>query len=168
MSRRPVVVYIAGPYRADTPYAVERNVREAEAAALAVWRAGGAAICPHTMSRFYAGAFPETAALAGTLELLRRSDAVLLLRRWQTSEGARAEKAEAERLGIPVFYPCPDGFAVIKGLRDLIDIGGPLHITRERFIVDLDEDRDDRPRVGSLVADDDELVPMSVVIGGEE
>lgn len=34
------VVYIAGPFRAATPWLVEANVRRAEEVALAVWRLG--------------------------------------------------------------------------------------------------------------------------------
>jgi hypothetical protein len=41
--------------------------------------------------------------LAGTLELMRRCDAVILVHNWRDSAGSRAEVDEAKRLGIPVF-----------------------------------------------------------------
>jgi len=39
----------------------------------------------------------------GTLELLRRCDAVLTVRLWGSSKGTKLEIKEAERLNIPVF-----------------------------------------------------------------
>lgn len=41
------LVYIAGPYRAPTPWGVEQNIRNAMDAAVMVWRAGLWALCPH-------------------------------------------------------------------------------------------------------------------------
>ncbi len=40
----------------------------------------------------------------GTLELLRRCDAVILTDDWERSSGARGEAQEAHRLGMPVFH----------------------------------------------------------------
>jgi hypothetical protein len=53
------VVYVIGPLRAATPYLVEQNIREAEAVALQVWRAGLSAVCVHSSTRFMHGAAPE-------------------------------------------------------------------------------------------------------------
>lgn len=97
------VAYVAGPFRGRTPWDVERNVREAETLALDVWRAGIAAICPHTNTRFFDGAAPDDVWLAGDLAIMARCDAVILTDRWADSVGAQAEVAEAQRLGIPVF-----------------------------------------------------------------
>jgi hypothetical protein len=97
------VVFVAGPYRAITPWEMEQNIRLAEGLALAIWGLGAVALCPHTMNRFFQTMVPDHVALEGVLELLRRSDAVYLLVGWERSSGTRAEKAEAERLGIPVF-----------------------------------------------------------------
>jgi hypothetical protein len=52
---------------------------------------------------FFTGAAPDSVWLDGDLELLRRSDAVLLTDNWEKSSGARAEVEEANRVGIPVF-----------------------------------------------------------------
>ena len=43
--------------------------------------------------------------LAGTLELMRRCDAVLVLPGYSFSEGTKGEIAEADRLGLPVMFP---------------------------------------------------------------
>lgn len=97
------VVYIAGPFRGPNSWEIEQNIRRAEALALEVWRAGFAAICPHANTRFYQGAAPDEVWLQGDLAILRRCDAVLLTEDWQRSAGAKAEKAHAEMLRIPVF-----------------------------------------------------------------
>ena len=97
------VVYVGGPYSAPDQWAVESNVRKAEALALAVWRLGAVPICPHTMTRFYDGTLPRATWLQGDLELLHRSDALVLVPGWEESAGTRAEIDAAARLGLPIF-----------------------------------------------------------------
>lgn len=99
------VIYIAGPYRASHAWALEQNVRRAEAWALEVARAGGIPLCPHTLNRFFFGVpglSEEDFWIPGMLELLRRSDGVLLIPGWEASQGALGEKRQAEAWGIPV------------------------------------------------------------------
>jgi nucleoside 2-deoxyribosyltransferase len=101
---RPLkVIYIAGPFRAPTAWQIEQNVRHAETLALEVWRRGAAALCPHTNSRFYHGEGSDEIFLEGGLELLRRSDALILVDHWQHSAGTKAEIDLARSLGLPVF-----------------------------------------------------------------
>ena len=97
------VIYIAGPYRAATPYLVEQNIRSAEAMMLAVAELGLTALCPHTMTRFLDGTGTDEYWLAATLELLRRCDAVLLCYGWERSAGTLGELAEARAMGLPVY-----------------------------------------------------------------
>lgn len=97
------VVYVAGKYRGPNAWAVEGNIRHASQFAAQVWSFGIAALCPHTNSAHMEGIADDAMFLAGTLEMMRRCDAVLLIPGWQDSAGARAEAAEADRLGIPVF-----------------------------------------------------------------
>lgn len=97
------VIYIAGKYRGPNAWAIEQNIRAAEDVAAKVWAAGMVALCPHANSRHMDGVTTDEVFLAGTLELMRRCDAVLLVPNWQDSAGARAEVEEAERLKIPVF-----------------------------------------------------------------
>jgi hypothetical protein len=98
------VIYIAGPYRAETPRRVLANIWKAQEAALLVWKSGGVAICPHSNSYLFDGEAPNDVWLAGDLELLRRSDAVLMVGAWQASQGACAEHQLAVDLGLPIFY----------------------------------------------------------------
>ncbi len=97
------VVYIAGPFRGENSWLVEQNVRRAERLAMQVALRGAMPLCPHTNTRFFNGTLPDEFWLDGTLELLRRCDAVSLVGGWEKSAGARGEVEEAKRLGIPVF-----------------------------------------------------------------
>ena len=98
------VVYIAGPYRADGAWEIEQNIRRAEEAGLHIAHLGVTPLIPHTMTRFMQGTLTDKYWLEATLELMRRADALYLLNGWEASSGSRGEKAEAERLGLPVFY----------------------------------------------------------------
>lgn len=97
------VVYIAGKYRDPNAWAVEQNIRAAEEVAARVWAMGLVALCPHANSRHMEGVASDEHFLAGTLELMRRCDAVVLVPGWGSSAGTRAEIEEAKRLGLPVF-----------------------------------------------------------------
>jgi hypothetical protein len=98
------VLYISGPYRGRDAWAREGNVRRAEAVALEVWALGIAALCPHTMTRFYGNdVLPEAIWLAGDLELMTRCDGVLAMEGWLDSTGSRIEVRYAKERGIPVF-----------------------------------------------------------------
>lgn len=98
------VIYIAGPFRGPSAWAIEQNIRAAEGLALEVWRLGAAALCPHTNTRFFQNAAPDDVWLSGDLEMLRRCDAILTTADWQRSVGAVAEVAEAQRHTIPCFH----------------------------------------------------------------
>lgn len=102
------VVYIAGKYRAPTPWGVEQNIQAAEAVAAKVIQAGHMPLTPHKNTAHMEGLADDAFFLAGTMELLRRCDAVLLVSGWERSVGARAEVVEANRLGLPVFDPPGD------------------------------------------------------------
>ena len=99
-----LVVYIAAPFTGKTGWEIEENVRRAERLALRVWEAGAIALCPHTNSRFFYKVLPDQVFIDGTLELMRRCDALLMALDWKESRGARNEHAEAARLNMPIFY----------------------------------------------------------------
>ena len=98
------VVYIAGPFRGPDAWTIECNIRRAETLALEVWRAGFAVICPHTNTRFFHEAAPDSVWLEGDIEILHRCDAVLVTPDWAMSQGAMAEVAIAQKAEIPVFH----------------------------------------------------------------
>lgn len=97
------VIYIAGPFRGKTPWDVELNIRRAEEASLEVANLGAMPLCPHTCTRFFDGQLNAQFWLDGTMEMMRRCDALLAIDRWTESAGAQGEVKEAQRLGIPVF-----------------------------------------------------------------
>lgn len=103
------VIYIAGPYNSKTEWGLELNIRHAEDAALRLWLAGWAVICPHKNTAHFGGQLHNSLDdrnmwLNGDLELVRRCDAMYVLTGWEDSNGTKAEIALAERLGMEVIY----------------------------------------------------------------
>lgn len=112
------VIYVAGPYRGKDNYVIHQNVAKAEALALEVWKMGNAAaICPHLNTEHFQGAAPDEVWLNGDLELIRRSDALLVVPGYESSSGTRAEIEFAHKWEIPVFYTVLD-------LKRWLDQGG--------------------------------------------
>lgn len=120
------LIYIAGPFRGLTPWDVEQNVRRAEEMALRVWRAGAAALCPHTNTRFFDKAGDDAIFLEGTMEMLRRCDGMVLVHGWEKSSGTRAEIREALRLGKPILHNVTEVELWARGIK-------PLEFTAENF-----------------------------------
>lgn len=101
------VIFTAGPFRATQnggPWEQETHVRRMEELALWINRQGAAALCPHTMTRFYQDALPDQFWIDMTRELMRRADAVAVGPHYKTSTGTLAEIAEAKERGMPIFY----------------------------------------------------------------
>lgn len=97
------VVFIRGPFRAANAWEVEQNIRRAEALGFEVAKLGAMPMIPHTNTRFFDGTLTDEFWLEGTMELLRRSDAVMSVRGCEKSSGSAAEGVEAKRIGLPVF-----------------------------------------------------------------
>lgn len=104
------LLYIAGSFRArNNPFGYntfeqERNIRKAETCMVRVNDIPGwFGISPHTMTRNLQGAHPDEVYINGTMELMLRCDAVLMLEGWEGSEGAKGELKEAERTGMKVY-----------------------------------------------------------------
>ena len=102
--RRMAVIYVSGPYRAATEWGVAENIRKAELAAAELWKRNWAVICPHKNTAFFGGMCPDSVWLDGDLEMVRRCDAIFLLRAWEQSAGARTELAAAKECGLKIFY----------------------------------------------------------------
>lgn len=98
-----MIVYLAGPYRADTPRGIVENIQRAEKVALELWAAGYPTICPHKNTALFDGGAPDEVWLSGDLEILRRCDVLVLLPGWHESSGSVEEKILAKSLGIPVY-----------------------------------------------------------------
>ncbi len=98
------LIYLAGRYTETSPYLVQRNVDLARRYAQEVCIAGGMAITPHLLSQHFDGIQDYTWWCDAMLTLMRRCDAVYMLPKYETSNGAIAELTEALRLEMPVFY----------------------------------------------------------------
>jgi alpha-N-acetylglucosamine transferase len=96
------LVFISGPYRANTEEEKQQNIAIAEEHSKRLWRMGYAVFCPHLNTKNFDGVCPEKYFLDGDLIMLRSCDYIYLLPCYEKSEGSRAELAEAQRLGIPV------------------------------------------------------------------
>ncbi|HPQ72219.1 MAG TPA: DUF4406 domain-containing protein [bacterium] len=103
MENQMKVAYVAGPYRGQSHNDVAQNIAAARAVATQLWSLGYAVVCPHLNSAFMSGVAPEEVFLNGGLEMVRRSDLVVLTPDWAASQGTAAEIEEARTLGIPVF-----------------------------------------------------------------
>jgi nucleoside 2-deoxyribosyltransferase len=96
-TRRDIVIYLAGPYRADTWGKVMTNVAQAMDVAAELLRAGFTVICPHSMTHsFEMYKLEDDVFLDSDLRLLERCDAVIMLPNWRASSGSRAEYQHAK------------------------------------------------------------------------
>lgn len=124
-------VYICGPYRNSTREGVQMNITSALQVAKLASLKGWAALCPHANSGHLDAIAPELDDqfwLDATMELMRRCDAVVLCPGWQRSEGSKGEIAEAESLGIPIYWsendlPYAETFAEDEYLREAASFG---------------------------------------------
>lgn len=88
------LVYIAGPYRANSATGIAANIQSARLAAIEFAKMGIPYICPHLNSAYfeeYAPDVPDSFYLKMGLEILARCDAIFVLRGWEESEGTKAE-----------------------------------------------------------------------------
>lgn len=110
MSQRMKMIYVAGPFRAATPWEVEQNIRRAEELVFKLnqyfylHNMNFFAICPHTMFRYFDGTLSDQFWLDAVMEVLRRSDAVVAMKGHATSSGTLKELALIKRLGKPIFF----------------------------------------------------------------
>ena len=96
MNPSETVVYISGPLRADTAVKRQQNIELAEREAKIWWNRGYAVVCPHSNGRYLSDERPFIDKyLEADLELVRRSDIVVLLNEWYASIGASRERVEA-------------------------------------------------------------------------
>jgi hypothetical protein len=98
------VIYVAGAYRNSTEWGLIKNIRKAEAVAIKLWQQGWAVICPHKNTAFFGGLCPDITWLNGDLEIIRRCDAVYMLKGFKSSVGAVQEWELAKSLGLEIIY----------------------------------------------------------------
>lgn len=100
-----MLLYIAGCYSAQSGRTVADHISLAREAAIAVWRTGNYALCPHMNTAHLDDEIDDPELFyAGTMELLRRCDGIVMLENWEESQGAIAELKHAQSVGMPVWY----------------------------------------------------------------
>jgi len=116
----PMLIYIAGPYRADSSAGKSRNICLAQTAALRVWGTGNYALCPHVNSAFFDEILPnipDAQFLLGGIAMLAGCDAILMLDDWEYSEGAKheLEYARTSSRKMKIYYNVEDIPRATKG-----------------------------------------------------
>ena len=101
-------VYVAGPYSSDNVLGILSNIRKGNHLAYQLLCLGFAPFSPwldyHFVLEDHSNDLTVQDFHEYSMEWLRVSDAILVQGEWWSSKGTLAEIAEAERLGIPVFY----------------------------------------------------------------
>lgn len=98
------LVYVAGPYSADTDEQRNANIRAAWLVGCQVATLGVYPVIPHVNTAHMDKLQEQQWWLDATLELMMRCNAVLMMDNWKKSHGAKGEEAMAKKVGIPVFY----------------------------------------------------------------
>lgn len=91
------------PSRNLIAYYVDRNIQQARTIAADLWQRGFTALAPHLATAHFDGLCDDHDFLAGTLELMRRCDLLVIPFNWAASAGTIEEIREAFELEIPVF-----------------------------------------------------------------
>jgi hypothetical protein len=100
------LIYVAGPYRAATRAAIARNIENARLLGIEAARLGWFPVIPHANTAHMEHDLPHLGDefwLRGTMEIMERCDALVLVEGWENSEGTTGEIARADQLHIPVF-----------------------------------------------------------------
>ena len=97
------IAYVAGPYRAETTEGTLQNIMRARACAVDLWSRGYGVICPHANSALMSGVCPEENFLKAGLEMVKRSDMLVLLAEFIQSHGAMKELQKAVYCKLPIY-----------------------------------------------------------------
>jgi hypothetical protein len=97
------LIYIAGPYRAPTTWGIAQNIHRAREAGAIVAASGAYPVIPHSNTAHMDGVADDALWLAGTLELMRRCDGVVMAKGFMSSSGAVAEHNEAVARRMPIY-----------------------------------------------------------------
>lgn len=105
------IIFIAGPYIGDGTYEkIEENIREAEKYQIALANQRVGFFCAHNHTEHFGSGkkaiAPEPFYHEMDLEFLKRiADAILIMPKWEESNGTKNEIAWAKKNGMKMFYP---------------------------------------------------------------
>lgn len=115
------VAYIAGPFSAPTSWQVMLHVIEAKKLALEVAWLGAMPLCPHGNTESFHGTVTEEFWYEGTMELLKRCDAIVMHYSWIHSKGSKREHDYAKDVGMRIFYQNQNTGLQYTGFKDWAD-----------------------------------------------
>jgi hypothetical protein len=98
------LIYTAGPYNGTDHLDIKQHILNASKVAIECWRKGWACVCPHKNTGGYEAFEDELIDwgtwVRGDLEILKRCDAIVMVKDWKESRGAKLELNLAKELGI--------------------------------------------------------------------
>lgn len=101
------LIYVAGKYTGKTYSEIDDNIFKAEMASIKLLRLGWAVITPHKNTAHYERYEDDNLTyetwIALDLEILKRCDAIFLMRDWEASKGAVQEHEFALENKIEVY-----------------------------------------------------------------
>ncbi len=103
---RPLLIYVAGPYTADSWEGVHANVKQACEAGRLLMHLGHHPVVPHSMYMGWDLADPKLTYehfIKADLDLLSRCDALVMLPGWEDSPGSCGEYTEALERGLRIY-----------------------------------------------------------------
>ncbi len=98
------VIFVSGAYRANNIPDLQENICKARTEAIKLWQQGWAVICPHSNTAYFDDYCDEDVWLKGDIEILKRCDAIYMLKGWETSEGSKKEYNIAIEMGLEIIY----------------------------------------------------------------
>lgn len=99
-----ILVYVAAPYTAKSEFERKLNVEAARYAGHKIAKEGLFPVMPTVNSAGFDDVGDYDFWIKGTLELMRRCDAVYVVDGYHNSNGVSGEISEAMRLGIPIYF----------------------------------------------------------------
>lgn len=98
------VAYVAAPFSGIDHWRVTLNIIEAKKIAMTIAWFNVMPMCPHGNSESFHGTKTADFWYEGTLELLKRCDAIVMHPNWYHSAGSVREHDYAKKAGMPIFY----------------------------------------------------------------
>jgi hypothetical protein len=101
-----MLLYVSGPYTADTPGGIDANVAEARKVGIELWERGHVVIVPHLNTLHFEQdcKLEHADYIRGDLQIIARCDGMVMLPTWGASRGAREEHEYAQAIGVPIWY----------------------------------------------------------------
>jgi len=100
------VIYVAGKYRGKTNSEQAENILHAQRVAIRLWELGYIVFTPHlnTANFNWFSSLPDEVWLNGGLKFLEFCDAIIMLKGFEASRGAKRELEVATEKGLMVLY----------------------------------------------------------------